>query len=604
MLRKALLKAFLFLVLFCTFTFPAVAFEGGQGHSKNAPDDSQAPLSNGMTWFVRRVPVLLYNPVMVETADGGKLDITLKDADLVWGELWTKAGWAQESTRFGLNELYIPINPDMVPARAGQTGQVILPHADFDKEEVREYLKGALNFIPQFRVVDKTNTWAGDASTGVLVNVALPSREDFLAQEEGINEKQLEKWKPYLASKQYSDGLIPSADGSRYYLRALDAYDHGATFYYHLLLNAGPQEYNYIDAAEESPYYDENSPSGKGFYRGKDWSEQLEKSPGSVPGFIGAVRTWANLKLSGPAEVTGTPGEEKEVTFTLKNESSARPSVQVKTRREGEGYATVLEGVTAPAWGENTFTLRFTVAEQPYTVYVGVIDPNMLEDTYEDNYLAIVVKPEQALTPSDQGGSNGIGSTGGNGNGEEIVDNGGDGDDNYESGNDELHFYARTKGGHDKDGNYVAPEDRPVDTAKYADIIKAVLKPAPPKPPRGKLVSWEIVSAKLTYPKQNPDFWFGHPVEPVGTVTVNMDASDHEATVEFEENWSLAGAPIYDMKTDQMAPPPTEYTITATYTVHYVYKYKTEDGWEYRERTETKSVSGKLLVNGTGVNYL
>jgi hypothetical protein len=162
--------------------------------------------------------------------------------------------------------------------------------------------------------------------------------------------------------------------------------------------------------------------------------------------------------------------------------------------------------------------------------------------------------------------------------------------------------------------------NRPVDTAKYADIVKAVLKPAPPKPPRGRLVSWEITSATLTYPKRHPDFWFGHPVEPEGTVTVDMAPNGHEATVEFEEYWSLAGAPIYDMSTDQMAPPPY-YTITAEYTIRYTYEYevthrrtytdkdgktRTESWTETvrREATTSGTASGKLLVNGTGVNYL
>ena len=592
-LRKALFRAFLFLLLFSSFAFPALAFEGGGG-LRRVPSDSQAPRSNGMEWFVRRVPVILYTPEnMSVDFDGIRGKIKLSSVDLIWGELWTKPGWAQESTRYGLNELYIPIDSTMRPAPASGAKEVILPDSDFDDPAVLNLLAQFFHVSPQVRVIDKNMTWAGDASSGVYVNIPMPSREDFLAQEPGMNEALAAKWKPYLASKEYPYGLIPSADGSVQYFRALDAFDHGATFYYHLLLNPGPQATNWAVAAETSPYYDENKPDGIGFYRGKDWSEQLKANPASVPGFIGAVMPWANLKLEGPTEIVGLPGEEKEAQFIITNESNADLTPDVGMKREGGEYVTVAEKVPVNKWGKAPVTLKVKVEDRPYKVRVAVNScKSIFESTYKDNYVDVVVKPIQVpLPPGDQGGT----TTGG-------------GEDGSGSVAGELVFYARSQGGQDIYGNYKPPEDRPVNTAKYADIVKAVLRPKPPTPPRGRLVSWEITSATLAYPKRHPDFWFGHPVEPVGTVTVSMVPNGHEATVEFEQDWSLAGAPIYDMATDQMAPPPTEYTITASYTIRYVYEYTEcdEDGcWTVRkEATASGTASGKLLVNGTGINIV
>jgi len=398
MLRKALLKAFFFLFLMVAFASPAFAFYGGGGYGKRVPDDSQAPLSNGMEWFVRRVPVLLYNPASLDAGPGGD-GLALKDAQVVWGELWTKPGWAKENTRFGLNELYIPVNPGMTPAPAEGMKKILVPYGNWD-DDILYYFQDLTQRSPQVRVIDKNNVWAADASDALYVYVPLPSREALLSQAEGMNEEQMARWGAYLKSKdpEYAafGGLIPSADPStsRFYVRALDAFGNGGLYYYHLILNAGPQSANWSEAANTTPYYDEPSPSGKGFYRGKDWSEQLEKNPASVPGFIGAIDWWANLKLTGPNEVVGVPGEEKEVTFTFTNESGVAPSAKVGVKREGEQkFATVLEGVTAPAWGNSTFALKFKVEDRPYKVRVAVIDPSMLEADYKDNVVELAVKP-------------------------------------------------------------------------------------------------------------------------------------------------------------------------------------------------------------------
>lgn len=324
-----------------------------------------------------------------------------------------------------------------------------------------------------------------------------------------------------------------------------------------------------------------------------------------MPGLIGSITGWCNLKLTGPTEVTGMPGEEKELTFEVTSEVRVDVTTQVGTKREGEQqYQIAVDSLKVPAWGKVPVTLKFTVGDRPYTVRVKV-NPNetILENDYSDNYVDVTVKPTAPAVPGNQGG--------------EDQSSSGEGDISAE-----LILYARSRGGQDIYGNYKPPEDRPVNTAKYADIVKAVLRPKPPTPLRGRLVSWEIVSATLTYPKRNPEFSFGHPTaEPVGTVTVAMVSNGHEATVEFEEDWSLAGAPIYDMLADKMAPPPTEYTITAEYTIRYTYEYEvtrsrtyTDENGETRTETWTESVrreatasgtaSGKLLVNGTGINIL
>ncbi|QGP93368.1 hypothetical protein MGLY_27760 [Neomoorella glycerini] len=597
MLRKAFFRAFFFLLLMAALANPAFAFYEG-GDYRGAPSDSQAPRSNGMQWFVRRVPVLLYTPEnMSVSLDSNKGEINLSDVDLVWGELWTKPGWVKEGNRYGLNELYIPINSNMAPAPVSGRKKVILPDADFDNPDVLSFLADYFDVYAQTRLIDKNNTWAGDASSGLYVNIPLPSRQDFLSQEEGMNEVQAAKWKPFLASQAYPDGLIPSADGSKQYLRALDAFNHGSTFYYHLLLNPGPQTGNWQVAAQTSPNYDENAPDGTGFYRGKDWSDQLKSNPAAVPGFIGAITPWANLKLEGPVEITGAPGEEKEAQYTITNESSAVLAPDVAVKREGGAYVTAAAEVPVKAWDKAPVTLKFKVEDTPYKVRVAV-NPfgGLLESTYKDNYVDVTVKP---ILPSPPVDNQGGGSSGGGGNA---------GGRDY-NGSGELVFYARSRGGQDIYGNYKPPEDRPVNTAKYADIVKAVLKPAPLTPPQGTLVSWKVTSATLSYPKRNPEFTFGHPtMEPVGTITVSMTPNDHEATVEFEEDWSVAGAPIYDMLAGRDAPPPTEYTITAEYTVEYEYEYTEcdKDGcYTVRAKgTASGTASGSLLVNGTGINIL
>jgi len=153
-----------------------------------------------------------------------------------------------------------------------------------------------------------------------------------------------------------------------------------------------------------------------------------------------------------------------------------------------------------------------------------------------------------------------------------------------------------------------------VNTAKWSDDVKATLRVARPVPPRGKLDWWEISSAKLTYPRQNPDFTFGCSYPPSGTVTVNMKLPGRagpetdwlEATAEFEENWAMDGFPVYcQIEERQMTTErPKAYPVTATYTVRYQYSYVVcgDGGCETITVTDsyTRTARQDLLVNGAG----
>lgn len=168
---------------------------------------------------------------------------------------------------------------------------------------------------------------------------------------------------------------------------------------------------------------------------------------------------------------------------------------------------------------------------------------------------------------------------------------------------------------------------RPAGTAKWTDWVTATLRPPTPDPPRSDawIEDWWIESASLAYPKKNPNFTIGCPYPPSGTRTVSMKVVDkHTAKVEFREDWALDGAPVYCLLEGRlMAEEPKYYTITARYTVGYVYawlerrtgsytvcdskgKCTTHSYTYYVKRTaqgsDSGTVTGRLLVNGTGVD--
>ena len=181
--------------------------------------------------------------------------------------------------------------------------------------------------------------------------------------------------------------------------------------------------------------------------------------------------------------------------------------------------------------------------------------------------------------------------------------------------NGQLILTARSEGGTDAQGIYIPPQIRQPGTAKWWDIVTATLKPPAPMPPKGALKSWSITSAKLTYPKKHPDWAFGHPLDPVGTTTINMSTGGRTANVQLREDWSNYGTNIYDMVTKHLIPGPTKYNISATYSISYTYEYEVKrrscsgsgenrscHTW-YEIRTGSGTTSGsasaELLVNGT-----
>lgn len=160
---------------------------------------------------------------------------------------------------------------------------------------------------------------------------------------------------------------------------------------------------------------------------------------------------------------------------------------------------------------------------------------------------------------------------------------------------------------------------RPPGEAKWTDWVTATLKPDAPTPPRGTLDWWRITKAELTYPKKHPEFTFGTPYQPKGTVTVpmNIKSGGHEAEVVFQQDWSMDGTPIYSILEKRMmtTEKPRAYPIEVTYTIEYQYSWREcdtsydEEGnphtscWtETRTRTVSSKETASLLVTGTGVD--
>ncbi len=179
-----------------------------------------------------------------------------------------------------------------------------------------------------------------------------------------------------------------------------------------------------------------------------------------------------------------------------------------------------------------------------------------------------------------------------------------------------LHLQAYSKAGEDVYGNWCSSVAREPYTARWTDDVKATLTINRPNPPRGTLDWWEISYADITYPKKNPDFQFGDPLPPVGTVTKSLNVpgrgleGQKQAAVTFEEDWGMDGAQIYNgMRGELMAEYPKNYPISVNFKVTYQYTYTVchcdEDGCTCWSVTETGSytdtATASLLVNGTGV---
>lgn len=147
-------------------------------------------------------------------------------------------------------------------------------------------------------------------------------------------------------------------------------------------------------------------------------------------------------------------------------------------------------------------------------------------------------------------------------------------------------------------------------TAKWDTFVITTLHTPEPTPPKGTVTEWHITSAY--YPRVADDWTFVHHVDPDGTVAVDMTTEGHTATVEFLEDWSNVGAPIYDMLADDYTNEarlsPRDYEITADYAIHYTYEWYewVPDGKggsvkvkRTAEGDTSGSTAGYLTVNGT-----
>lgn len=258
-LVRAIFAVFVVLLGVLLAGAPSYAFiEGGGGGGINVdPHDVNAP--PGMQYYVRQVPVVLYEQGVVKF-DTEKSEYYLDHATLVWGELWSKDEWVKPDTRFGLNELYIPYNPDMQLAAASGKNLVAVPVDEkaLKTAETRNLRAGLV------KIYDRDMEWGRDAAPALLMEMPIPSREAFLQQGVGVNQGLAQKYVGWLGSP------IVSSTGRQYY-RAMNAYNHSALYYYSIFLNPGPsQSVNCDIAATIYPYYDERTPTGKGFYRGRE----------------------------------------------------------------------------------------------------------------------------------------------------------------------------------------------------------------------------------------------------------------------------------------------------------------------------------------------
>ena len=175
---------------------------------------------------------------------------------------------------------------------------------------------------------------------------------------------------------------------------------------------------------------------------------------------------------------------------------------------------------------------------------------------------------------------------------------------------------------------------RTPNTAKWTDQVTATLKAGTPPDPQ--LASnekfdgfnrWQITGATLSYPLKNPGFTFGDPVDPVNGATTSTGMSransgppQATATAQFQENWSMDGADIYDLQTQTtMASNSQGFYPSAAFAVQYTYTYQVWQvigtnsdgspiwGWgppQIGSGTVHGTAAGTLTVDGTGVNSL
>lgn len=184
-----------------------------------------------------------------------------------------------------------------------------------------------------------------------------------------------------------------------------------------------------------------------------------------------------------------------------------------------------------------------------------------------------------------------------------------------------LNFQAVSKGGQNAQGTHVPSVSRTPNTARWSDTVAANFRAPGPPPPINRCYSlkkWELRSATIKYPKVHPEFTFGSPEEPKGTVSKRMsvNSSNNTATTSFIQDWSVNGAQIFDAIRGQMVPGPTNYNISVDYLMDWHYTICTpsccgEDkcspccvSCKDVETTRSGTITAQLLVDGTGLNPL
>ena len=296
--------------------------------------------------------------------------------------------------------------------------------------------------------------------------------------------------------------------------------------------------------------------------------------------------------VSGEAE----PGASYTATVDFKNDSD-KTLIGVPVGGFNREYKAIMKDAAGKeiqyvdfAPGEiKSFYFTYSTPDSGLTRIRGVIDTPPLEDRYKeitesDNIVSMDVRIREAVTPVHR--------------------------------DSRLNLQAYSKAGQDVFGNWHGSAARTPFTAKWTDDVKVTLTVDRPSPPRGSLDWWEITWADVTYPKKNPDFQFGDPLPPTGTVEKSMSTpgrgleGSKSSTTTFEEDWGMDGAQIYNMIRDElMAAAPKNYPISVNFKVTYQYTYTVcrcdEDGCVCWSVTKTDSYTdtarASLTVNGTGV---
>ncbi|MCL6478509.1 MAG: hypothetical protein K6T65_08830 [Peptococcaceae bacterium] len=338
----------------------------------------------------------------------------------------------------------------------------------------------------------------------------------------------------------------------------------------------------------------------------KDSANNEDRAP-----IVSGLQNLVALRIDSGVSGEAVPGVRYTAAVDLQNQSDI-PLFEVPVGGFHREYRAVLKDragnpVKYADFGPGeikTFYFDWTApGELSETVLIGAVDADPVEDRYaetneDDNTIEVTVPIQEVA---------------------------------FDPGEGDLTFQAYSKPGTDLHGNWQEERPREPDTAKWTDRVVATLRVPAPKPPKGTLVSWSITSASLTYPRQNPEFCRGNPVEPIDgdTVTIDMDTHGHTATAEFEEDWSIAGygygteaAGIYNMMTGEvMASEPKAYRIAADWVVEYTYEYqiphrschRRSDGtrscrtwYETVRKTGTASgtAAGRLTVNGAGTYHV